>query len=180
MQSRGLLSWWCLKGEKKQAFLGLFRYTYRLKPEHVSKHCSVQQQHLPLSGVGCLTQQPLLRNDAVSFDNGVTYFKSRPSLYLRCLLAVCQNMDPFPLFSSNSTAAQLWPSASLSHRYLKAISVHFRCELWQKRRTVMQLCREGNLNSRHKSSLKMALLWTKTLQWRRFVGPYKTHFKWEF
>lgn len=61
VQSRGLTSWWCLEkagfhpGSNAWAimkrFLGLFLCTYRVKFEHVSKHCSVQEQHLPLSVV---------------------------------------------------------------------------------------------------------------------------------
>lgn len=58
--SRGLTSWWCLKktgfhlGSNAswalmKRFLGLFLCTYRVKPEHVSKHCSVELQHLLLS-----------------------------------------------------------------------------------------------------------------------------------
>lgn len=91
VQSRGLTSWWCQEktgfhlGSNAawaimKRFLGLFLCTYRVKSEQLPKHCSVEEQHLPLSVVmvGCFSHQPLLRNDAVSFDIGVAYFKIRP------------------------------------------------------------------------------------------------------
>lgn len=60
VQSQGLASWWCLEKIGFQfgsnaawnimkRFLGLFLCAYRVKFEHISKNCYVQQRHLPLS-----------------------------------------------------------------------------------------------------------------------------------
>lgn len=113
VQSRGLTSRWCLEktgfhlGSNAawailKRFLGLFLCTYRAKFEHVSKHCSVQKQHLPLSVVngGLFISPASLRNDALVFHILIQSFHC----ILRSLLAVCQNMGPF---ASSLIRAQL-------------------------------------------------------------------------
>lgn len=67
------------------------------------------QQHLSLSVVngGLFIAQPLLRNDAVSFDTGMAYFKSRP------LVDFIESPGSLPIhgsicsFPPKSTTAQL-------------------------------------------------------------------------
>lgn len=117
VQSRGPTSRWCQEqtgfhlGSNAawaimKRFLGLFLCTCRVKSELESKHCFVEEQHLPLSVVtqACFSHQPRLRNDAVSFHIGVAYFKSSLSLYFKESPGGLPNMDPFP---SSFLSAQL-------------------------------------------------------------------------
>lgn len=109
VQSRGAASWWCQEKTGfhqgtnaawaiMKIFLGLFLCRYGATFEQVSKHCPVVEQQLPCSVfmVGCFSHQPLLRNDALSFDIVWHILKRALHCFFKASPGSLPSMDPFP------------------------------------------------------------------------------------